>query len=416
MTRIFDKVSALAAKAIRLSRTRTLVIVAASMAAFSLAACGDGGSQRPPQGMPEVGVETIALHPIVASTELSGRLSAFRVADVRPQVQGIVMKRLFTEGSMVAAGAVLYQIDPASYQASYDQAVGTLVKAQATADAAQTKATRYADLSNIDGVSKQDYDDAISSLQEAKADVIADRAALKAAAINLGYTKIVAPIAGRIGKSSVTEGALVTAEQTAALATVQATSEMYLDVTRSSVDWLRLQKEFASGQLQHAGNDGAVVHLVMEDGSDYSHAGRLLFSDITVDATTGSVTLRSVFPNPKGGLLPGMFVRARLEEGVNQQAITVPQLAVSRASDGSASVLTVGTDGKVAQTAVTANRANGADWVITNGLKAGDRVIVSGSQKARTGALVNAVESASPSESNSDAPATAATAASATRS
>jgi membrane fusion protein, multidrug efflux system len=416
MTRMIHQVSILPTGVTRSLRTRALSAVAASVAAFSLAACGDGGSQRPPQGVPEVGIETITPHPIVASTELSGRLSAVRVADVRPQVQGIVMKRLFTEGSMVAAGAVLYQIDPASYQASYDQAVGTLAKAQATAEAAQTKATRYADLSKIDGVSKQDYDDAISSLQEAKADVVADRAALKTAAINLGYTKIAAPIAGRIGKSSVTEGALVTAEQTTALATVQATNEMYLDVTRSSVDWLRLQKEFASGQLQHAGNDGAVVHLVMEDGSDYSHAGKLLFSDITVDATTGSVTLRSVFPNPEGALLPGMFVRARLEEGVNQQAITVPQLAVSRSSDGSASVLTVGADSKVVQTAVTANSANGADWIITSGLKAGDRVIVSGSQKARTGALVKAVESPSPSASNFDAPATAATAASATRS
>ena len=410
MTRIIHQVSLIPGGATRSLRTRALVAAAAAVATFSLAACGDSGSQRPPQGVPQVGVQTITPHPIVASTELSGRLSAVRVADVRPQVQGIVIKRLFTEGSMVAAGAVLYQIDPATYQASYDQAVGTLVKAQATADAAQTKATRYADLSKIDGVSKQDYDDAISSLQEAKADVLADRASLKTAAINLGYTKIVAPIAGRIGKSSVTEGALVTAEQTTALATVQATGEMYLDVTRSSVDWLRLQKEFASGQLQQAGSDGAVVHLVMEDGSDYAHAGKLLFSDITVDATTGSVTLRSVFPNPEGALLPGMFVRARLEEGVNQQAITVPQLAVSRASDGSASVLTVGTDGKVAQTAVTANNANGADWVITSGLKAGDRVIVSGSQKAHTGALVNAVESASPSDSNSDAPATAASA------
>ena len=410
MTRIIHQISLIPGGATRSLRTRALVAAAAAVATFSLAACGDSGSQRPPQGVPQVGVQTITPHPIVASTELSGRLSAVRVADVRPQVQGIVMKRLFTEGSMVAAGAVLYQIDPATYQASYDQAVGTLVKAQATADAAQTKATRYADLSKIDGVSKQDYDDAISSLQEAKADVTADRASLKTAAINLGYTKIVAPIAGRIGKSSVTEGALVTAEQTTALATVQATGEMYLDVTRSSVDWLRLQKEFASGQLQQAGSDGAVVHLVMEDGSDYPHAGRLLFSDITVDATTGSVTLRSVFPNPEGALLPGMFVRARLEEGVNQQAITVPQLAVSRASDGSASVLTVGTDGKVAQTAVTVNSANGADWVITSGLKAGDRVIVSGSQKAHTGALVNAVESASPSDSNSDAPATAASA------
>lgn len=367
-----------------------LAVVAA---AFALAGCGRQGPQMPPQMTPEVGVEIVAPHPVVSSTELSGRLSAIRVADVRPQVEGIVTRRLFTEGSLVAAGSVLYQIDPASYQASYDQAVGTLAKAVATAAAAQTKASRYTELSKIQGVSKQDYDDAISSLQEAQADVVADRAALKTAAINLGYTKVVAPIAGRIGKSSVTEGALVTAEQTTALATVQATQEMYLDVTRSSVDWLRLQKEFANGQLQQAGKDGAVVHLVMEDGTAYPQTGKLLFSDITVDATTGSVTLRCVFPNPDGVLLPGMFVRARLEEGVNQQAITVPQLAVSRASDGSASVLTVDAANKVVQTAVTADTAHDADWIVTRGLKAGDRVIVAGSQKARVGALVKPVES-----------------------
>jgi membrane fusion protein (multidrug efflux system) len=236
---------------------------------------------------------------------------------------------------------------------------------------------------------------------------------LKTAAINLGYTKVVAPISGRIGKSNVTEGALVTAEQTTALATVQATSEMYLDVTRSSADWLRLQKEFASGQLQPSGADGAVVHLVMEDGSTYAHAGKLLFSDITVDATTGSVTLRCVFPNPDGVLLPGMFVRARLEEGVNHQAITVPQIAVSRASDGSASVLTVGADNKVAQTPVTADTASGSDWIVTNGLKAGDRVIVSGSQQARTGAVVKPVETPVEMPATPGAPATAGNAAAA---
>ena len=367
--------------------------VVAAIAAFALAGCGQQAPQMPPQMVPEVGVVTIAPHPVVASTELSGRLSAIRVAEVRPQVEGIVRKRLFTEGAVVAAGSVLYQIDPDSYQAAYDQAVGTLAKAVATASAAQTKATRYTALWKVQGVSQQDYDDAISSLQEAQADAVADRAALKTAAINLGYTKVVAPIAGRIGKSSVTEGALVTAEQTTALATVQATDQMYLDVTRSSADWLRLQKEFASGQLQQAGKDGAVVHLVMEDGSPYAQAGKLLFSDITVDSTTGSVTLRCVFPNPDGVLLPGMFVRARLEEGVNQQAIIVPQLAVSRASDGSASVLTVDAANKVEQRHVTADTANGADWIVTRGLKTGDRVIVAGSQKARTGALVKPVKS-----------------------
>jgi len=372
------RVHILPARASRAMPFTPLALVVA-VAAFALAGCGQQASNGPPQMAPEVGVETIAPHPVVASTELSGRLSAIRVAEVRPQVEGIVRKRLFTEGSLVAAGSVLYQIDPASYQATYDQDAGSLAKAVATAAAAQTKATRYTELSKIQGVSKQDYDDAISALQEDQADVVADRAALKSAAINLGYTKVVAPIAGRIGKSSVTEGALVTAEQTTALATVQATDEMYLDVTRSSVDWLRLQKEFASGKLQQAGKDGAVVHLVMEDGTLYPQ--------------TGKVTLRCVFPNPDGVLLPGMFVRAGLEEGVNRQAITVPQLAVSRASDGSASVLTVDAANKVVQAPVTADTANGANWIVTSGLKAGDRVIVAGSQKAHAGALVKPVES-----------------------
>jgi membrane fusion protein (multidrug efflux system) len=398
------RVHILPARSPRATVVSPLAVVAA-IAAFALAGCGQQAPQMPPQMVPEVGVVTIAPHAVVASTELSGRLSAIRVAEVRPQVEGIVRKRLFTEGAVVAAGSVLYQIDPDSYQAAYDQAVGTLAKAVATAAAAQTKATRYTALWKVQGVSQQDYDDAISSLQEAQADAVADRAALKTAAINLGYTKVVAPIAGRIGKSSVTEGALVTAEQTTALATVQATDQMYLDVTRSSADWLRLQKEFASGQLQQAGKDGAVVHLVMEDGSPYAQAGKLLFSDITVDSTTGSVTLRCVFPNPDGVLLPGMFVRARLEEGVNQQAITVPQLAVSRASDGSASVLTVDAANKVEQRHVTADTANGADWIVTRGLKTGDRVIVAGSQKARAGALVKPVES----PATADTAATAAT-------
>jgi membrane fusion protein (multidrug efflux system) len=366
----------------------------ATCGCLSLAACG-GKPDAPLQQTVEVGVQTMQPRRIVASTELSGRLSAVRVAEVRPQVAGIVRKRLFSEGSMVKAGELLYQIDPATYQATYDQAVGTLAKAEATSAAAQTKATRYAELIKIEGVSKQDFDDAKATLQEAKADVLTDHAALKTAAINLAYTKVTAPISGRIGSSAVTEGALVTAEQTTALSTIQATGEMYLDVTRPAVDWLRLQKEFASGQLESAGSDGAVVRLVLEDGSVYASAGKLLFSDITVDATTGSVTLRCIFPNPDGVLLPGMFVRATLEEGVNQQAITVPQLAVTRASDGSASVLTVTPDNKVAQTPVTADTANGDQWVVSTGLKAGDKVIVSGAQKAFVGSVVKAIESSS---------------------
>jgi membrane fusion protein (multidrug efflux system) len=356
-----------------------------------LAACS-AKPDAPVRPTPEVGVQTIQPKKILASTELSGRLSAVRVADVRPQVQGIVLKRLFTEGSVVKAGQLLYQIDPATYQATYDQAVGTLAKAEATAAAAQTKAARYAELIKIQGVSKQDFDDASATLQEAKADVIADRAALKTAAINLAYTRITAPISGRIGSSTVTEGALVTAVQTNALSTIQSTSDMYLDVTRTSVDWLRLQKEFGSGQLQSTGGSSAAVHLIMEDDSAYPLAGKLLFSDITVDATTGSVTLRCVFPNPAGVLLPGMFVRATLDEGVNEQALTVPQLAVTRASDGSGSVLTVNADSKVVKTAVTADTANGDQWIVTNGLKPGDKVIVSGAQNAPVGSVVKAVD------------------------
>jgi membrane fusion protein, multidrug efflux system len=376
-----------------MTRSLRLSILAAS-ACLALAACS-AKPDTPARPTPEVGVQIIQPKKIVASTELSGRLSAVRVADVRPQVQGIVLKRLFAEGSMVKAGQLLYQIDPATYQASYDQAVGTLAKAQATAASAQTKTARYAELIKIEGVSKQDVDDANATLQEAKADVIADRAALKTAAINLAYTRVTAPITGRIGSSTVTEGALVTAGQTTALSTIQSTGDMYLDVTRPSVDWLRLQKEFASGQLQPAGTDGAVVHLIMEDGSAYALTGKLLFSDITVDATTGSVTLRSVFPNPDGTLLPGMFVRATLDEGVNQQALTVPQLAVTRASDGSGSVLIVNADNKVVKTPVTADTANGDQWIITKGLKAGDKVIVSGAQKAPVGSVVKAVDAGS---------------------
>jgi membrane fusion protein (multidrug efflux system) len=367
------------------------LIAAAVLCTVVFGGCGDKNAHDVSPQPAEVGVETVQAHRIVESTELAGRLSAVRIAEVRPQVEGIVRQRLFTEGSQVKAGDVLYQIDPATYQATYDQDVGTLAKAQATAAAAQSKATRYAELVKIDGVSKQDYDDAVASLKEDQADVIADLASLKSASISLGYTKVRAPISGRIGKSTVTEGALVTSEQTTALSTIQSCGEMYLDVTRSSVDWLRLQTEFASGLLQKAG-DGAVVHLVMEDGSEYALAGKLLFSDITVDSTTGSVTLRSMFPNPNGVLLPGMYVRAHLEEGVLDQAITVPQIAVTRAADGSASVLTVSGDNKVVQTPVTADTAYTDRWVVTKGLKSGDKVIVSGTQKARTGSVVKPVE------------------------
>ncbi|WP_415774283.1 efflux RND transporter periplasmic adaptor subunit [Paraburkholderia sp. J7] len=344
----------------------------------------------------EVGVKTLAPQRIVMTAELSGRLSALKVSDVRPQIGGIVQKRFFVEGSDVKAGQVLYQIDPATYQATYDQARGTLAKAEATLASAKTKADRYAQLVKINAVSAQDNDDAIAAVREDEADVIADRASLESARINLGYTRITAPISGRIGASSVTEGALVTSEQTTALATIQAYDQMYLDVTRSSADWLRLRKAFASGRLKRSG-EGAAVQLVMEDGTPYAHAGVLQFSGITVDATTGSVTLRMVFPNPEGELLPGMFVRAQLDEGESASALLVPQLAVTRASDGGASVWVVDATGHAKQVAVRADSAYADQWIVTSGLKDGDRVIVSGLQKVQAGVAVRvAADTAAP--------------------
>ncbi|AOJ84503.1 hemolysin D [Burkholderia savannae] len=360
-----------------------LVVLAVSLQA----GCGQRGASGAGAAAVEVGVVTLAEQSIVQHTELSGRLSAIKVAEVRPQIGGIVRKRLFTEGSDVKAGQVLYQIDPATYQAAYDQARGTLAKAQATLASAKIKADRYAELVKINAVSRQDYDDAVAAVREDAADVIADQASLESARVNLGYTRIVAPVSGRIGASSVTEGALVTADQTTALATIQAIDEMYLDVSRASADWLKLRRAFASGRLKTAGS-GAAVKLLLEDGAEYEQAGTLQFSDITVDATTGSVTLRMIFPNPDHALLPGMFVRARLDEGTDDHALLVPQLAVTRRSDGGATVFVVDEKGNAKQAAVKADTAYGDQWIVTQGLKAGDRVIVSGLQQVRSGTPV----------------------------
>ncbi|WP_415877898.1 efflux RND transporter periplasmic adaptor subunit [Burkholderia diffusa] len=370
--------------------------VAASVA---FTGCGrhDGAGSPAGFGAPstvEVGVETVAPQRIVEQTELSGRLSSLMVSDVRPQIGGIVRKRLFVEGADVKAGQVLYQIDSASYQAAYDQARGTLAKAEATLTSAKAKAARYSELVKIKAVSAQDYDDAMAAVLEGEADVQADRASVEAARVNLGYTRITAPISGRIGASSVTEGALVTASQTTALATIQAYDRMYLDVSRSSAEWLKLRKAYTSGRLQRAGN-GAAVQLTMEDGTTYAHDGVLQFSGITVDQTTGSVTLRIIFPNPEGELLPGMFVRAQLDEGVDTNALLVPQLAVTREATGGASVWIVDATSRAKQVSVHADSAYRDRWIVSSGLKAGDRVIVDGLQKVRAGTAVKVVTGSS---------------------
>ncbi|HYE47779.1 MAG TPA: efflux RND transporter periplasmic adaptor subunit [Caulobacter sp.] len=365
-------------------------VVALALAAVALTACGDGkaAAQNPGDRPVSVGFLVAAAEPVVLTQELSGRTSAILVAEVRPQVSGVVKARYFTEGGLVRAGQTLYQIDPATYQAAYDSARAGLAQAEAARDSARLKAERFATLAESGAVSKQDNDDAQSAFRQATANVAAQKAAVDAARINLNFTRVPAPISGRIGKSTVTPGALVTAAQPEALATVQKLDMVYVDLTQSSNDLMKLRRQFANGQLDQAAT--AEVTLILEDGTEYPIKGRLAFSDVTVDPGTGSVTLRAVFPNPDGQLLPGMYVRARLASGVAGQAFLVPQTAVTRDAKGAASVLVVGPDGKAQTRPVTADQTKGDRWVVTAGLKPGDRIIVEGLQSVRPGAQVNA--------------------------
>jgi membrane fusion protein (multidrug efflux system) len=374
------------------------LVFCAALAAL-LAGCSQSpqaAAGAPQAGEPEVTAVTVAPQPVTLTTVLSGRTSAYLVADVRPQVSGIVQKRLFTEGSDVKEGELLYQIDPATYQAAYDNAKAALTKTEANAQAIRLKAERYDILSKANVVSRQDNDDAQAARGQAEADVTAAKAALETAHINLSYTRVTAPVAGRIGKSSVTPGALVTASQAAALSTIQQIDPIYVDVTQSSGDLLRLKRDLASGRLTKTGADGARVKLLFEDGSAYPLEGVLQFSDITVDQSTGVITLRAVFPNPGHDLLPGLFVRAVLEEGVDEQAILAPQQAVSRDSKGAPLVMLVGPGGVVEPRPIEVGRIVGDNWLVTSGLAAGERVIVEGLQKIRPGAKVKVLEAAAP--------------------
>ncbi|MFZ5585661.1 MAG: efflux RND transporter periplasmic adaptor subunit [Thermodesulfobacteriota bacterium] len=345
-------------------------------------------TQAPPT--PEVGVVTLKAQPVAISAELAGRTTPFLIAEVRPQVSGIVKKRLFVEGADVKAGAALYQIDPATYQAAFESAKAALVKAEANLFSARLKADRYQDLVGIKAVSQQDFDDAVATLKQSEAEVALRRAALDSARINLDYTLVTAPIAGRIGRSAVTPGALVTANQAASLATVQQLDPIYVDLTQSSADLLRLKRQLASGQLK--GVTTATARLTLEDGSAYPLEGRVQFSEATVDQGTGTVTLRAVFPNPRQELLPGMYVRATLETGIDEQAILVPQRAVTRNQRAEPVALVVSPEGKVEQRVIEISRAVGNDWLVRAGLASGDRVVVEGSQKIRPGAMARTVE------------------------
>jgi membrane fusion protein, multidrug efflux system len=348
-------------------------------------------SELPQGGAPEVAVTVIREEPVTITTELPGRTSAYLVAEVRPQVSGIIQKRLFTEGADVKADDVLYQIDPAPYQASYDNAKAALARAEANLPAVRSRVERYKDLVAIKAVSRQDYDDATAVLKQAEADIEFNRAAVEAARINLAYTQVKAPISGRIGRSNATVGALATAHQGSALTTIQQLDPIYVDATQSSANLLQLKRNMASGRIKGAGPDQARVKLLLEDGTPYSLEGNLKFSDVTVDPSTGSFILRMVFPNRNHTLLPGMYVRPVVQEGIVDRAILVPQQAVFRDPKGNPIALIVDPESKVQPRMITVDRAIGDKWLVTSGLKPGDRVIVEGIQKVRPGASVKVV-------------------------
>ncbi|MTW11563.1 efflux RND transporter periplasmic adaptor subunit [Pseudoduganella eburnea] len=365
-----------------------VLLGAVAAVAAMVAGCGEkqaSAAQGGAKQAPEVAVFTVTPQALAMSTELPGRTAAYQVAEVRPQVGGLIQKRLFTEGADVKAGAQLYQIDSATYLAAFNSAKASLAKAKANLAAAAPKVARYKELVAIEGVSRQDYDDAVAAREQAKAEVEAAQAALDSARINVDYTKVAAPISGRISRSNVTPGALVTAGQASALTTVQQLDPIYVDVTQSSEELLRLKREMDSGSIKKV-NGQAAVTLLLSDGSKYALPGKLQFSDVSVDPGTGNVTLRALFPNPKHDLLPGMFVRAVLETGVSEQAIAVPQMGVTRNPKGEATALVLNKEGKVEQRVLQTGGTIGDKWLVKSGLESGDRVIVEGLQKVKPGA------------------------------
>ena len=363
-----------------------------SVAALALGGCVQAKPPPPSPTAPEVTVVTVHRQPVPVTTELPGRTSAYLVAQVRARVDGIVLRREFTEGADVKAGQRLYQIDPAPYRAALDSALAALQRAQANLAAMSSQAERYKILIGGNGVSKQEYDNAIAAQAQAAADVAASEAAVQIARINLGYTDVVSPITGRIGPSQVTQGAYVQAGAATPMATVQQIDPVYVDLNQSSVEGLQLRRDVASGRLKLNGPGQAKVTLLLEDGTRYAESGTLQFTDITVDPSTGSVTVRAIFPNPHHVLLPGMFVRARIDEGVDNTAMLVPQVGVTHNPQGQATALVVGPDNKVASRTLQTARTLGDKWVVQRGLDEGERVIVAGVQKAQPGMLVSAVE------------------------
>jgi len=368
-------------------------LATAVLSALALAACSNAQTPAAAPPASEVSVVTVHRGSVPITTELPGRTSPYLVAQVRARVDGIVLKREFKEGSEVKAGQRLYQIDPAPYVAALNSATASLQKAEANLASTTAQAERYKVLVAANAVSKQDYDNAVATQGQAAADVATGKAAVAMAQINLGYTNVVSPISGRSGVSQVTEGAYVQASAATLMTTVQQIDPVYVDLTQSSVEGLQLRRDIASGQLKLNGPNQAKVTLALEDGMQYRSTGSLQFTDITVDQGTGSVTVRAIFPNPRFVLLPGMFVRARIEEGINENAILVPQVGVTHDPKGQATALVVGADNKVAVHTLQLRGTGGDRWIVEGGLDDGDRVIVAGVQKAQPGAVVKAVES-----------------------
>lgn len=376
---------------------RSRVLAASCLAGLALlAGCSKKqGAEAPPP--PSVGVVTLQPQSVMRTTELPGRTEAVMTADIRPQVNGVILRRLFTEGGNVKAGQQLYQIDPALYQAAYDSAIATLQRGEASLTADQALATRYKSLVAAQAVSAQAYDNAIATVQGDKADIATAKAQIETAKINLAYTKVFSPISGTIGASSVTPGALVTTDQATALAMVTQLDPIYVDVNEPTNIWLRLKQEAEAGQLETMPDGGAKVTLQLGDGSTYSVPGTMQFSEVNVDPTTGTVLVRAVFPNPQHLLLPGMYVHAVVDEGVDKDSILVPQQAVSRNVRGDAIVMIVNKDDIVSQQIIQTDEAIGTNWLVTSGLKAGEQVIVSGLDGIRPGEKVTPIPQKDPS-------------------
>jgi membrane fusion protein, multidrug efflux system len=377
---------------------RYIALGAAMLATLWLAGCDRHTEAQQVAQPPEVAVVVIQPQRVELTTELPGRTSPYRIAEIRPQVNGIVQKRLFQEGSDVKAGQLLYQIDPAPFQVAHDSARASLAKAQANLPTLKLKAERYGELLAENAVSRQDYDDASAGVEQSRAEIEYWKAAVEAARINLGYTRVTAPISGRIGRSSITDGALVTAYQPTALAVIQQLDPVYVDVTQSSAELLRLKRGLETGKMSSDGESSKKVRLLLEDGNPYPLEGALQFRDVTVDPTTGSFTLRIVVPNPRTMLLPGMFLRAVVQEGVMEQAILAPQQGVIRTPKGDPVAWVVDESGKVQQRPLVLNRTIGNAWLISSGLAAGDRVIVEGMLSVRPGMVVKAVPMSPPNE------------------